>query len=143
MDSSWPPQRSPSKDVDLEALFREQVRLEEEEDVEDEMDYIEPLLFDPNEDLAWMTKEAAMRAEKKALEAEQRKRQEEEKVREAEERKREEKELKWRREKHDAVISSIRKFDPKSKSLVWTRFPFEEFSSFDLDEECKSCAIFF
>jgi hypothetical protein len=93
MDSSWPPQRSPSKDFDLEALFREQVRLEEEEDVEDEMDYIEPLLFDPNEDLAWMTKEAAMRAEKKAREAEQRKRQEEEKAREAEERKREEKEL--------------------------------------------------
>ncbi|CAN6269454.1 unnamed protein product [Urochloa humidicola] len=122
-------QRSSSKDGDLglEDLFREQLELVEE-DAEDEN--MVHFLFGEKEP-SWVAEKAEMRKR----EADEKKQEEEEKKRRAEERKRKEKELKWRREKHDAVIKSIRKFDPKSKCLVWTRFPFEEFSSFDLDEE--------
>ncbi|CAL5070325.1 unnamed protein product [Urochloa decumbens] len=124
-------------DFGLDDLFHEHIESAEEEDVDsddddDEMGYIEPLLYDEKMEALWVAEKAEMlkrAAEEKAREAERLERQAEEKERNAER-------LERCRKKHDAVIkSSIRRYDPKAKCLVWTRFPFEDFSSFDLDEE--------
>lgn len=115
----------------LEDLFQEHNELEE--DFDDEIWDVKPLFFDEQVEAEY----AAMRAERMELEAEKKKQEAEEKKRGAVEKKRKEEEIAWRREKHKSVINSIREFDRKSKSIVWTRCPFEDFSEFDLDEECK------
>jgi len=66
----------------------------------------EPLFFDERMEPNWAVRNA-----------ERLKREEEETKRKAEEKKRMEEELVWRRKKHAAVIKSIRKYDPKAKSL--------------------------
>lgn len=41
------------------------------------------------------------------------------------------------REAHDAVIDWICEYDPKLGGFVYTRFYMGDFSTFDIDEECK------
>ncbi|KAK3147583.1 hypothetical protein QOZ80_3BG0284210 [Eleusine coracana subsp. coracana] len=128
--------RSPSFDGDfgLENLFQKQFESEEDhvniQIGSGSFFELDPSLWDVfvldlNDDEEETT--AAEEAERLKLEME-------EKKREAEEKKRKEESVRSQK-KHDAVIKLIRKYDPKAKNLVWTRFPFEQFSLFDLDEE--------
>ncbi|GJN01579.1 hypothetical protein PR202_ga18856 [Eleusine coracana subsp. coracana] len=95
------------------------------ESEEDEDDEIKPLFSEEEVEVEVDERTKGGTAEEKA----------ERLKREAEEKKREEKELEWRSRKRRSVIDSVRVFDPKSKSIVWVRFPFEDLSEFDLDEE--------
>lgn len=103
----------------MEDLFQERHIVEASEDVGDgEMGYIEPLLYGKKKEEEEEATRVAAKVER--LEAA--------KVREAAERS-------WK--KHDAVMKSICSYDPKARCFVWTRFPFQDFAVFDLDEECE------
>nr|CAB3485912.1 unnamed protein product [Digitaria exilis] len=85
------------------------------------MGYIEPLLYGNKK----KKKEAArVAARLQRLEAAEAKARDAERL-----------ERSWK--KHDAVMESICSYDPKTRCLVWTRFPFQDFAVFDLDEESE------
>ncbi|KAF6992914.1 hypothetical protein CFC21_009871 [Triticum aestivum] len=91
---------------------------------EDDFCFVEPIFYDEARDLA----RRARALEKKARQEEEKARQEEEKARKAEERRR-------RGLDHKRVMASIVEYDPKTKRKVCTRYSFNDFSVFDINEE--------
>lgn len=76
-----------------------------------------PWLFDEEDELAWMDAAKEWRLRREA-----------EQAREDEERRR-------RAAKHSAVMDSMTEVDPRTGSEVITRYSFDDFSQFDIDEE--------
>ncbi|CAM0957871.1 unnamed protein product [Alopecurus aequalis] len=100
-----------------------------------------PLFCDSKEELSAADAE---KAERQRREAEEKAREAEEEKRRAEERKRlEETAAVGRRKTHTEVYDSIRKYNPKTKCEEYTRFAFENLSTFDLDEPSPVLAMRF
>ena len=125
-------------------LAMERLPQENSSDLEDDDDtwaciQVPHLFFNTEEEM--YAAEAADEAERR-----RRRREAEEKAREAEEEKRRAEEAKQleetaavgRRKTHTEVYNSIRRYNPKTKCEEYTRFPFENLSTFDLDEPCMS-----
>ncbi|KAF6987263.1 hypothetical protein CFC21_004921 [Triticum aestivum] len=94
--------------------------------VEEEEDdcFVEPFFYDEASDLAMRARALEMTRR----EEEEKARQEEEKARKAEERRR-------RGLDHKRVMASIVEYDPKTKRKVYTRYSFNDFGVFDINEE--------
>jgi hypothetical protein len=129
-------------DLALERMLQENssdpVEEEAEEDDDDEkMSCVLPLLCDTWEEAcAEAAASSAEEAEWRRREADEKARQAEEEKRQAEEKKRRKDEAVWRRKKHEEVYNSIRQYNPKTKCVEYTRFPFADLSTFNLDEPC-------
>ncbi|XP_051215175.1 uncharacterized protein [Lolium perenne] len=124
------------KELDaLERTFQEN-SLDPEEDEDDEkMRCVLPLFYDSKEEVcAEIAATAAAAAERRRREAEEKAREAEEEKRRAEERKRLKEEAVWRRKKHEEVVNSIRQYNTKTKRVEYIRFPFADFSKFNLNE---------
>jgi hypothetical protein len=127
---------------ELEASERtcQENSLDPEEDEDDEkMRCVLPLFYDSKEEVcAEIAATAAAAAERRRREAEEKAREAEEEKRRAEERKRLKEEAVWRRKKHEEVVNSIRQYNTKTKRVEYIRFPFADFSKFNLNEICMS-----
>jgi hypothetical protein len=119
-------------DLALERMFLENSSHPEEEEDDEKMRCVLPLFCD-----TWEEASTAVAARSEAA-AERRRREAEEKAREAEEEKRRSEAAVWRRKKHEEVYNSIRQYNPKTKCVEYTRFPFADLSKFTLDEPCMS-----
>ena len=127
---------APRKDLEAPTLERdlamERLSQENSSDPDDDKwGSMMPLFYDSDE-YAAEAEEADRRrreAEEKAREAEEKARQADEEKRRADESKRlEETAAVGRRKTHTEVYNSIHQYNPKTKCVEYTRFPFEDLS---------------